>query len=73
MAKPSISKVKSWDTVYDSDLVKVMVGTAEFPEDFWKVVPAKETGKKAKSFYGELAWSDSRRYASDIDFGAWSI
>jgi hypothetical protein len=71
MAKPSITKVKSWDVVYDSDLVSVAVGTAEFPQDYW-MLKNKATGKK-KYFYGEMAWADSRREASDIDFGAWSI
>lgn len=71
MAKPSVSAVKSWDVVYDSDLVSVAVGTAQFPEDYW-MVKNKETNKK-KYYYGEMAWADSRREASDIDFGAWSI
>jgi hypothetical protein len=70
MAKPSVSAVKEWEVVYDSDLVELAVGTAEFPEDYWRMTN-RETGKK-KYFYGESAWSDSRREASDIDFGAWS-
>jgi hypothetical protein len=70
MAKPSVSLVKEWDTVYESDLVELAVGTAEFPEDYWRMTDVA-TGKK-KYFYGESAWSDSRREASDIDFGAWS-
>jgi hypothetical protein len=70
MTKPSISSVSEWETVYDSDLVRVEVGTAEFPEDYWKVIP---TNGKPKYFYGESAWSDARRMASDLDFGAWNI
>lgn len=70
MSKPSVTAVKDWEVVYDSDLVQVEVGTAEFPEDYWKVIPA---GDKPKYFYGESAWSDAKRFASDLDFGAWSI
>jgi len=70
MAKPSVSAVKDWEVAYDSDLVRVEVGTAEFAEDYWKVIPA---GEKPKYFYGESAWSDARRLASDLDFGAWSL
>lgn len=70
MAKPSVSAVKNWEVVYDSDLVQVQVGTAVFDYDYWKVIPV---GDKPKYFYGELAWSDAKRFASDIDFGAWSI
>ena len=70
MAKPSVSAVKSWETLYDSEEVKVEVGTAEFPEDYWRVTP---TGERPKYFYGESAWSDAKRMAADLDFGAWSI
>jgi hypothetical protein len=71
MGKPSVSVVKDWYVAYDSDLVQLAVGTAEFPEDYWRLTN-KATGKK-KYFYGELAWSDSRREASDLDFGAWAL
>lgn len=71
MAKPSVSEVKEWDVVYDSDLVELAVGTAVFDEDYWRMT-IHSTGKK-KYFYGESAWSDSRREASDIDFGAWAV
>lgn len=71
MAKPSITLVKNWYIAYDSDLVELAVGTAVFDEDYWRVTN-RVTGKK-KYFYGELAWADSRREASDIDFGAWSV
>lgn len=70
MAKPSISAVKDWEVAYDSDLVRVEVGTAVFDEDYWKVIPSSG---KPKYFYGETAWSDARRLASDIDFGAWVL
>jgi hypothetical protein len=42
-----------------------------FTGDFW-LVKDLETGKQ-KFFFGETAWSDARRFASDIDFGAWAI
>lgn len=70
MTRPSVSSVSEWQVVYDSDLVRVEVGTAEFSEDYWKVIP---TNGKPKYFYGESAWMDARRMASDLDFGAWSI
>jgi hypothetical protein len=70
MAKPSVSLVKVWEVVYESESVQLAVGTAVFDEDYWRMTN-KETGK-VKYFYGELAWSDSRREASDVDFGAWS-
>jgi hypothetical protein len=68
MRKPSVSLVKSWYVAYDSDLVQLSVGTAVFDEDYWQLLN-KKTGKK-KYFYGETAWSDSRRHASDLDWGA---
>ena len=68
MAKPSVSLVKDWYVAYDSDLVQLSVGTAVFDEDYWQLLN-KATGKK-KYFYGETAWSDSRREASDLDWGA---
>ena len=68
MAKPSVTKVKDWYVCYDSDTVEVAVGTAVFDNDYWKVVN-KVTGKK-KYFYGESAWSDSRREANDIEWAS---
>jgi hypothetical protein len=68
MSKPSVSLVKDWYVAYDSDLVQLSVGTAVFDEDYWQLLN-KATGKK-KYFYGETAWSDSRREASDLDWGA---
>lgn len=70
MAKPSVTKVKDWYVAYDSDLVQLSVGTAVFEQDYWRLLN-KVTGKK-KYFYGESAWSNSRREASDLDFGAWA-
>lgn len=68
MGKPSVSAVKGWETVFDSDLVRVEAGTAEFSGDYWKVTPA---GDRPKYFYGESAWSDAQRCAADLDFSAW--
>lgn len=70
MAKPSVTTVKEWDTVYKSELVAVYSGTSVFPQDYWKVVP---TTGKTKYFYGELAWTNAQRLASDIDFRAWGF
>jgi hypothetical protein len=70
MAKPSVTQVKDWYVAYDSATVQLAVGTAVVENDYWKVVN-KVTGKK-KYFYGEYAWADSRREASDIDFEAYS-
>jgi hypothetical protein len=68
MAKPSVSAVKEWEVAYESELVTIESGTAVFDEDYWKVSPA---GKKVTYFYGESAWSDAQRFASDIDSKAW--
>lgn len=70
MAKPSVSLVKSWEVIYDSEVVELATGTAVFAEDYWRMTN-KESGK-VKYFYGETAWSDSQREASDLDRGAWS-
>jgi len=67
MARPSVTMVEDWELVFESDLVRVEVGSAEFPEDYWKVIPA---GEKPKYFYGESAWSDAQRDAGDLDFRA---
>lgn len=65
MTRPEASSVKSWRVVYDSELVRVKTGTAQFYEDYWQVWD-KNTGKK-RNYYGETAWSDAAREASDID------
>lgn len=79
----------SWYVEYESDLVKVesaevsiqQLGQSynivpldthgSFRGEFWKVTNLET--KKVKTFFGETAWSDARRFASDLDFGAWSI
>jgi hypothetical protein len=68
MSKPSISKVTQWDCLYESDTVAVLGGSANFPDDYWKVIV---TGKKPKYFYGESAYSDAKRYATDHDIRAY--
>lgn len=76
MAKPSITTVKNWYPVYHSELVKVEHGTVEyqgFEADYYRVTPAKPTGVRTKAFFGETAWSDAQRYASDVDFQAWGF
>lgn len=42
-----------------------------FPADFYRVTNVR-TAKK-KIFWGEMAWMDARRLASDLDFGAWGM
>ena len=42
-----------------------------FNAEVWRVFDFKT--KRGKVFSGETAWSDARRFASDLDFGAWSI
>ena len=71
MAKPSVKLVQEWEVAYDSGLVRVSYGTAVFEQDYWKV--ENKITNKVRYFYGETAWSDARRIASDIDFGAWSF
>ncbi len=71
MAKPSVKLVSEWETAYASELVIVSYGTAVFEQDYWRV--KNLSNGKVQYFYGESAWSDARRIASDIDFGAWSI
>jgi hypothetical protein len=66
MAKPSVSLVGHWDLVAESDKVKVSVGQAVFADDYWKV--EDKVNKKVKYFYGEFAWANARRFASDLDF-----
>jgi hypothetical protein len=77
MAKrPSVSVIKYWDNMYESDLVKVEMGTTPFDGfnfEIWRVKPTASAGKPPKTFFGESAWMQARSYAADIDFGAWEI
>ena len=67
MTKPSVKTVKSWTVLFKSDLVQV-----DSSDDDW-FYRVRVTGQRVKYFYGESAWSDARRLASDVDFAAWSI
>lgn len=40
-----------------------------FYADFYRITNVRTN--KAKIFWGETAWMDARRFASDLDFGAW--
>lgn len=62
--KPKVSQVKKWveDEFISNSAVKVFV--ADIDDCFLKVVG----GKKTKYFYGETAWQDAQRLASDIYF-----
>jgi hypothetical protein len=64
MSKPTVSQVKKWieNEFISNSVAKVYV--ADINDDFFKVVG----GKKAKYFYGETAWQDAQRFASDIYF-----
>lgn len=42
-----------------------------FDADVWRVTNVRTN--KVKVFWGETAWMDARRFASDLDFGAWGI
>lgn len=67
MAKPSVSAVAEWVEHYRSETVLVESGTAQFDDDYWRVTAV---GKRPKYFYGETAWQDASRYASDLDWQA---
>ena len=71
MGKPSVSVVKNWQVVYSSAEVEVGVGSAVFQSDYWYVIDKAK--KKKKYFYGEMAYSNARRIASDLDFRAWGL
>lgn len=71
MKKPSITTVKNWYTVFESDVVKVEQGSVPFEGhtgDFFRVTPRDG---RVKSFFGESAWMHAQRVASDIDHLAW--
>jgi hypothetical protein len=69
MRRPSVKLVKTWDVAYDSELVQLATGDAEFSGDYWRLID--KVNRKTKYFYGETAWQDSRREASNLDFAAW--
>ena len=65
LSKPKVSDVRHWDIVTELSNSIASVYTADIDDFFFKV-----TGKgvKTKYFYGEMAWQDSQRYASDAYF-----
>jgi hypothetical protein len=62
LRKPKVSEVKEWILMPEDGNAIAQVYYADIDDAFIKV-----TGKKVKTkyFYGENAWSDSRRYAYD--------
>ena len=66
--KPAVSQVKEWieNEFIGNSVAKVYFASASscLDDDFYKVVG----GKKTKYFYGETAWQDAQRLASDIYF-----
>lgn len=65
LTKPKVSEVKQWFLIKDSSNSIVRIYYADIDDAFIKAVPLRK-GYKVKYFYGENAWSDSRRYAEDI-------
>jgi hypothetical protein len=62
--KPSASQVKNWVEEESLSNPSSTVYSADTEEDFYKVIG----GGKTKYFYGETAWQDAERFASDIYF-----
>lgn len=63
LTKPKVSEVRYWNEIAELSNSVATVSTANIDDFFFKV-----TGKgvKVKYFYGENAWADSQRYASDV-------
>jgi len=64
--RPTVSSIKDWDILFDSPAVKV-----ERARGSWEFYRVRPTGLRPKYFFGESAWSDAERLASDYDFQAW--
>jgi hypothetical protein len=64
MSKPSVKAVQDWYCQSYEEDVQVYSGRAVFDDDYFKVV----VKGKVKYFYGEQAWSDAERFASDAKF-----
>jgi hypothetical protein len=60
MAKPKVSE-QTWQRIMHEQGVEIFE-SEEHQGDYYKVVVP---GKRPKYFYGELAWADYQRYASD--------
>jgi hypothetical protein len=65
LTKPKVSEVTDWFINTEVSSPSVEVYYADIDDFFMKAVPLIK-GYKTKYFYGETAWSDSRRYADDI-------
>lgn len=65
LTKPKVSEVNKWIIMEDDSNKYVNVYYADIDDAFIKATPVIK-GYKVKYFYGENAWSDSRRYAGDI-------
>lgn len=66
--KPTLASVDVWEVVYD--------GAEDYRENDVRVLRAfspnmefyrvEQGGRNVKSFYGEMAWADATRLASDL-------
>ena len=65
LVKPKVSEVKNWFFNEETSSPVVEVYYADIDDAFMKAVPLVK-GYRTKYFYGENAWSDSKRYAGDI-------
>lgn len=64
--KPKVGDITGWYPVYTSGEVEWHL--AENHRAFHRV---KVAGKKARYFYGEMAYHEARAAAADADFAAW--
>jgi hypothetical protein len=65
--KPKASEYKNWHEVYSSDKVEVFQNL-----DVYDYYQLKADGI-TKYFFGESAWMNVQRVASDYDFQAWGM
>lgn len=64
--KPKVGEITHWVPLFKGD--GVQWDSAGNHRAFYRVKPA---GQRARYFYGEMAYYESRAAAADIDFGAW--
>lgn len=62
ITKPKVGDVKQWIFHEENSNPHAQVFTADIDDFFFKVCGS---GIRTKYFYGETAWHDARRYASD--------
>jgi hypothetical protein len=80
----TLANVKNLTVVYDSDLVTVERGDIVTTQSTYRagafrvrtkghleIRGGKYIPPKTRIFYGETAWSDAERFASDVDPKAW--